>query len=197
MNTLAIINTFGLLGVTSTTLGSVLGVLSLAAVAAVLTVKRLLYLCQPNEVLIFSGRRRVAGSSIARGYRIVRGGSTLRIPLLETADRMDLTNMILDVKVTNAYSKGGIPLTVQGIANIKIPGGEPLLSNTLERFLGSSKADIMKPARATRALSRARGPRAPSAPLNPTRGSLGAGMPVVDTRPPCEERGVRATTPRH
>ncbi len=149
MNTLAIINTFGLLGVTSTTLGSVLGVLSLAAVAAVLTVKRLLYLCQPNEVLIFSGRRRVAGSSIARGYRIVRGGSTLRIPLLETADRMDLTNMILDVKVTNAYSKGGIPLTVQGIANIKIPGGEPLLSNTLERFLGSSKADIMKTARET------------------------------------------------
>ena len=106
-----------------------------AFLAAVLTVKRLLYVCQPNEVLIFSGRRRAAAGQ-AMGYRIVRGGSALRVPLLETADRMDLTNMIIDVKVTNAYSKGGIPLTVQGIANIKIPGGEPLLSNTLERFLG-------------------------------------------------------------
>jgi len=149
MNTLAIITSIGLVGVTVTALGSAFGALSLAAVAAVLTVKRLLYLCQPNEVLIFSGRKRVTGSGIARGYRVIRGGSTLRIPLLETADRMDLTNMIIDVKVTNAYSKGGIPLNVQGIANIKIPGGEPLLSNTLERFLGSSKADIMKTARET------------------------------------------------
>ncbi|MGB1699092.1 MAG: flotillin family protein, partial [Nannocystaceae bacterium] len=149
MNLLALISSVGFIGLGAGALGSAVGVLGIAAVAAVLTVKRLLYVCQPNEVLIFSGRKRVLGTGIARGYRVIRGGSTLRIPLLETADRMDLTNMIIDVKVTNAYSKGGIPLTVQGIANIKIPGGEPLLSNTLERFLGSSKSDIMKTARET------------------------------------------------
>jgi flotillin len=84
-----------------------------------------------------------------RGYRIIRGGRAIRVPLFESVDRMDLTNMIIEVTVRNAYSKGGIPLSVQGIANIKIPGEEPLLNNTLERFLGKSREEIMKIARET------------------------------------------------
>jgi flotillin len=71
------------------------------------------------------------------------------VPLFETVNRMDLTNMIIDVRVTNAYSKGGIPLSVQGVANIKVPGEEPLLNNCLERFLGQSREEIMKIARET------------------------------------------------
>ena len=57
--------------------------------------------------------------------------------------------MIIGLQVRNAYSKGGIPLNVQGIANIKVPGEEPLLNNTLERFLGKSREEIMKTARET------------------------------------------------
>jgi flotillin len=108
-----------------------------------------LYVCQPSEVLIFSGRRRVAGNGRIAGYRIIRGGRGIRVPLFETVNRMDLTNMIIDVRVTNAYSKGGIPLSVQGVANIKVPGEEPLLNNCLERFLGQSREEIMKIARET------------------------------------------------
>jgi flotillin len=131
---------------------------ALAAVGAILVmgvitvlgvVKRVLYVCQPSEVLIFSGRRRVAGNGRIAGYRIIRGGRGIRVPLFETVNRMDLTNMIIDVRVTNAYSKGGIPLSVQGVANIKVPGEEPLLNNCLERFLGQSREEIMKIARET------------------------------------------------
>src|SRR5690606_11070476 len=57
--------------------------------------------------------------------------------------------MIIEVRVQNAYSKGGIPLSVQGVANIKVPGEEPLLNNCLERFLGKSRDEIMKIARET------------------------------------------------
>ncbi len=57
--------------------------------------------------------------------------------------------MIIEVIVTNAYSKGGIPLTVQGVANIKIPGEQPLIHNALERFLGRSRQEIMRVARET------------------------------------------------
>jgi flotillin len=38
---------------------------------------------------------------------------------------------------------------VQGIANIKVPGEEPLIHNTIERFLGKSRAEIMDVARET------------------------------------------------
>ena len=111
-------------------------------------VKNLLYVCQPSEVLVFSGRARPSPLG-AIGYRVIKGGRGLRVPLIETVDRIDLTNMIIDVTVRNAYSKGGIPLTVQGVANVKIPGELPLLHNALERFLGRSREEIMRVARET------------------------------------------------
>lgn len=125
---------------------ALLGIAAIAFVAMVLLIKNVLYVCQPNEVLVFSGRMR---SDAGVAYRIIKGGRTLRVPLIETVDRMDLTNMIIELTVRNAYSKGGIPLTVQGVANIKIPGEEPLLHSSLERFLGKSRAEIMKVARET------------------------------------------------
>jgi flotillin len=130
-------------------LAAVGAILVLGFVTVLAVIKRVLYVCQPSEVLIFSGRRRVAGNGRIAGYRIIRGGRGIRVPLFETVNRMDLTNMIIDVRVTNAYSKGGIPLSVQGVANIKVPGEEPLLNNCLERFLGQSREDIMKIARET------------------------------------------------
>jgi flotillin len=55
---------------------------------------------------------------------------------------MDLTNMIIELKVSNAYSKGGIPLTVDGVANIKVAGEEPTIHNAIERLLGKSREEI-------------------------------------------------------
>jgi flotillin len=120
-----------------------------ACFALVLLIKNVLYVCQPNEVLVFSGRPRKTHDGKTVGYRIIKGGRTMRVPLLETVDRMDLTNMIIELTVRGAYSKGGIPLNVQGVANIKVPGEEPMLDASLERFLGKSRAEIMKVARET------------------------------------------------
>jgi flotillin len=133
----------------SAALAAVGAILVFGFVTVLAVIKRVLYVCQPSEVLIFSGRRRVAGNGRIAGYRIIRGGRGIRVPLFETVDKMDLTIMIIDVRVTNAYSKGGIPLSVQGVANIKVPGEEPLLNNCLERFLGQSREEIMKIARET------------------------------------------------
>lgn len=119
-----------------------------AVFTIVLVVKNLLYVCQPNEVLVFSGRARDSAQGLV-GYRVIKGGRAIRVPLFETVDRMDLTNMIIDITVKNAYSKGGIPLTVQGVANIKVPGELPLLHNALERFLGRTREEIMQIARET------------------------------------------------
>jgi flotillin len=126
-----------------------LGCGALLVLVLVLGLKNLYYVCQPSEVLVFSGRTHASASGGEVGYRVIRGGSALRVPLIETVDRVDLTNMIIDVVVKNAYSKGGIPLTVQGVANVKIPGELPLLHNALERFLGRSREEVMRVARET------------------------------------------------
>jgi len=130
--------------------GSIVGVLGVVGVASVAAAAglagNLLYICEPNEVLIFSGRRR-AVSDGARGYRIIKGGRGWRVPLVERVDRLDLTNMIIDVEVHGAYSKGGIPLNVQGVANIKIAGHEPVLGAAVERLLGKPREEVVKMAK--------------------------------------------------
>ena len=117
--------------------------------AFILLLRQLYYICQPSEVLIFAGLRRRTGSGQTVGYRTVRGGSALRIPVLEEVMRLDLSNMIIDLRVENAYSKGGIPLNVSGVANIKISGDEPGIHNAIERLIGKSQDEIRHIAKET------------------------------------------------
>lgn len=128
-------------------IASVFGVLVVVGVsatgAALGLAGNLLYICEPNEVLIFSGRGRKSADG-RKGYRIIKGGRGWRMPLVERVDRLDLTNMIIDVEVRGAYSKGGIPLNVQGVANIKIAGHEPALGAAVERLLGKPRDEVVK-----------------------------------------------------
>ena len=117
--------------------------------AFIILLRQLYYICQPSEVLIFAGLRRRTGSGQTVGYRTVRGGSALRIPVLEEVMRLDLSNMIIDLQVENAYSKGGIPLNVTGVANIKISGDEPGIHNAVERLIGKSQEEIRHIAKET------------------------------------------------
>ena len=117
--------------------------------AFIILLRQLYYICQPSEVLIFAGLRRRTGSGQTVGYRTVRGGSALRIPGLEEVMRLDLSNMIIDLQVENAYSKGGIPLNVTGVANIKISGDEPGIHNAVERLIGKSQEEIRHIAKET------------------------------------------------
>jgi flotillin len=117
--------------------------------AFVVLLQKLYYICQPSEALIFAGLRRTTGSGKTVGYRTVRGGSALRIPLLEEVMRLDLSNMIIDLQVESAYSRGGIPLNVSGVANIKISGDEPGIHNAIERLIGKSQDEIRHIAKET------------------------------------------------
>ncbi|MCA9731576.1 flotillin family protein, partial [candidate division KSB1 bacterium] len=130
-------------------------ILVLAVIAAlivfviIMVVSNLLLICHPNEVIILSGRERKLSDGSSVGYRIIRGGKALRIPLIEKAARMSLQTLPLELRVTNAYSKGGIPLSVDAIANVKINSKEPIFGNAVERFLDKSKEEILHIAKDT------------------------------------------------
>jgi flotillin len=115
-------------------------------------ISRIIYICPPNEVLIFSGghRRLATGNGDKTvGYRVVQGGRGIRIPLIEVVDRMNLTNMVIELRVQGAYSRGGIPLNVQGVANVKVSSKTVQLANAVERFLTMTREQIMQVARET------------------------------------------------
>ena len=128
--------------------GAVVGGIILASVFIFLAfVKRFLYLCGPDEALIFSGgKEKIKGG---RGFRVVFAGWSIRKPIIERADRISLSLMEVGVTVTNAYSKGGVPLRVDAIANVKVSHKQSLIRNAIERFLGRNRDEIKRVAKET------------------------------------------------
>jgi len=128
-----------------------IGVALAMALLLVLTfiVKNLLYICRPNEILIFSGRKRRTDDGRDVGFRVVHGGRGFRVPLVESVVRMDVSNISVPMQVNGAYSEGGIPLTVSAIANVKISTDLRFMGNAIERFLGVQRTEIARVAKET------------------------------------------------
>jgi flotillin len=128
----------------------VLGGIALGVVGVLaLLVKSLIVICLPNEMVVVTGRKRLASDGREVGYRILHGGRTLRIPIIERVSRLDLTTIPIEVVIKNAYSKGGIPLLVQGIANVKVSARDPYSANAVERLLDKPFGDVMQIAKDT------------------------------------------------
>ncbi len=108
-----------------------------------------LCICKPNEVVVLSGRKRKTKTGQEVGYRVITGGRSIRIPILETIKRIDVTTMPVLVKVTNSYAKGGTPLNIQAIANVKISSNPSVVGNAIERFLDQNRSEIVRVARET------------------------------------------------
>ena len=114
-----------------------------------LVLRGFLFVCRPNEILVFSGRKHVLPDGTTSGYKILHGGRGFRMPFLESVSRMDMRLFAVEVVVHNAYSRGGIPLTVQAIANMKVASSDAAVRNAVERFLGTSQQQIAQAAQQT------------------------------------------------
>ncbi|MEO1372790.1 MAG: SPFH domain-containing protein [Cyanobacteria bacterium J06635_10] len=126
--------------------------IALGIFGSVLTVwflKSCLCVCKPNEVIVISGRKWKTKNGQEVGYRVLSGGRAIRIPIVEKIRRMDVTTMPVPVEVKNAYSKGGTPLNIQAIANVKLSSNPEIIGNAIERFLKSERNEILRVARET------------------------------------------------
>ena len=105
-------------------------------------------ICRPNELLVVTGSQSNQGDQGMKGYRVVaNGGWTFVKPILETARRMDVTLLPVLVEVNNAYSRGGTPLNIQAIANVKVSTDPAVRNNAIERFLGRDLKEIVQVAK--------------------------------------------------
>jgi flotillin len=98
----------------------------------------------PNMVAVLSGRKRKLADGHYVGYRMVRGGAALRIPLLEKVEYLSLNVMTIPLEIKRAYTVQGVPVSVKAVANVKIRGDETSLHAAAERFLGMTHIDIQK-----------------------------------------------------
>jgi flotillin len=117
-----------------------------AIIALIVLVAKLMVVGNPSEMLIISGR----GTREQQGYRTLIGGRTLVIPLIEKVSKLSLRNMQVGLEV-KAQAGGGtmIPITVTGVANVKVSSEPRLRGNAIERFLDQPLAEMQLVARET------------------------------------------------
>ena len=121
---------------------------ALVIMAIIIYIKANMKICEPNEVMIFSGRQFKDKDKKTVGYRVIKGGRGLKIPLIETVRTISLNTMPIEMDVAGALTRGTIPVNVKAMANIKIAGTmEDGLGNAIERFLGKSSTAIATTAR--------------------------------------------------
>jgi flotillin len=100
----------------------------------------------PNQVLVISGRRRAVttaeGRPAAVGFRIRVGGGAFVWPIFERVDILSLELMTLEVKTPEVYTEQGVPVIVDGVAQIKVEGSDLSIRSAAERFLGMNRSEI-------------------------------------------------------
>ncbi|XP_031347522.1 flotillin-1 [Photinus pyralis] len=92
--------------------------------------------CGPNEALVISG-------CCYGKPHLVPGGRAFIWPIIQSIQRISLNTMTLQVDSPTVYTSQGVPISVTGIAQVKIQGqNEEMLLAACEQFLGKKEIEI-------------------------------------------------------
>ncbi|XP_050360547.1 flotillin-1 isoform X1 [Nymphalis io] len=92
--------------------------------------------CGPNEALV------VSGCCYSKPL-LVPGGRAFVWPAIQRVQRISLNTMTLQVESPTVYTSQGVPISVTGIAQVKIQGqNAEMLLSACEQFLGKSEQEI-------------------------------------------------------
>src|SRR5580658_9627722 len=100
----------------------------------------------PNQVLIISGRKRKIvdpdGTAREIGFRVVKGGGTFVWPVFEKVDVLSLELLTIDVQTPEVYTSKGVPVKVDGVAQIKVKGDDISIATASEQLLSKTVEEI-------------------------------------------------------
>lgn len=87
----------------------------------------------PNEAIVVFGSGR---------QKVVVGGGIFVIPLFQQMERLSLEIMTLDVTSPEVYTDQGVPVTVDGVAQVKIGESDEMVRTAAGQFLGKSAQEM-------------------------------------------------------
>jgi flotillin len=98
----------------------------------------------PNQVLVISGRGegRKDLSEVESNFRIVTGGRSFIWPILERVDDLSLELMTIDITTPDVPTVQGVPVTVDGVAQVKIGSDQNSIKTAAIQFLSKSHEEI-------------------------------------------------------
>lgn len=111
----------------------VIGFIALAVVVLGFAASRY-KVAKPNEALVIAGSRRSAG-----GIRVIVGGGAIVYPLVNVARRISLEVQSIGVGLDGAVTTQGVPVSVEGIVNVKIGDDQDAVRQAAQRFLDNQE----------------------------------------------------------
>src|SRR5690349_694253 len=100
----------------------------------------------PNQVLVISGRKHKVldpdGTVREVGFKIRKGGGVFVLPVVEKVDVLSLELLTIDVQTPEVYTSKGVPVRVDGVAQIKVKGDDVSISTAAEQFLSKTTDEI-------------------------------------------------------
>lgn len=96
--------------------------------------------CGPNQAMIISGLGTKRGE---HDFKIVKGGGAVVWPVVQQRQFISLEVMTIDVKsVAPIITKNGVPIIVEGVAQVKVKGDEESIATAAEQFLDKTDQEI-------------------------------------------------------
>lgn len=94
----------------------------------------LIHVSGPNEALIRTG-----GGAQAR---IRVGGRLFVIPIIHRVQRLSLEVVTLDMLTPKVYTKEGVAVSVDGVAQVKVARGEEAIRTAAQQFLSKTREEM-------------------------------------------------------
>ncbi|XP_071948100.1 flotillin-1-like isoform X1 [Antedon mediterranea] len=92
--------------------------------------------CGPNEAIVVSGCCHTTPEMIV-------GGRAFVWPVIQQMQRLSLNTMTLSISTDNVYTRLGVPISVTGVAQVKVQGqNQEMLKAACQQFLGKSENEI-------------------------------------------------------
>lgn len=88
----------------------------------------------PNEALIRSGG--------GREPKVTVGGRIIVLPIFFKAQNLSLEVMTLAVETAKVYTKEGVAITVDGVAQVKVARAEEAIRTAAQQFIGKPQREI-------------------------------------------------------
>ncbi|XP_038063791.1 flotillin-1-like [Patiria miniata] len=92
--------------------------------------------CGPNEAMVVSG-------CCHSKPLLVSGGRTFVWPWIQQIQKLSLNTMTLKIDTDNVYTRLGVPISVTGIAQVKVQGqNKDMLLQACQQFLGKTEHEV-------------------------------------------------------
>jgi len=96
--------------------------------------------CSPNQAMIISG---FGAGQRDRNFKIVVGGGAIVYPMIQQRNVLSLEIMTIEVHAqAPMITKNGVPIFVEGVAQVKVKGDDVSIATAAEQFLGKSDEEI-------------------------------------------------------